>query len=558
MNRKEIFNQLAKVFIFSTMEKSDVARIALRFKPVVLNPGDTVYEQGNPANGFYVIVSGKIRLINDSGRRSKDYGILTSRDFFGAEELVLKKSRILTARVESATTLLRINPKDFYWMLQTYPALKNDLVGMVKGIRLGRKKQFNWLGKEEVIHVISRKNIALLWFSLTGPIIFGGISILLAVAGLFVSPKGIVLGIIGGVLFVVALLWAIWSVIDWGNDYYIITNQRVVWLEKVIGLYDSRQESPINAVLSVNVTSDQAQRMIGTGDVIVRTYTGSIVFRNVDRPSQFASAINAYWEKSKELSRISENEEMERAIHERLYENSQNNDLPGEQLIVQTPTAPLKKNLWERMFGNFLRMRYEEGDNITYRKHWYIFIKKSWQPLVVFVFLTTLILFLYWPFRETSFAFVAGTTALIVWVTLYLVVLVWWLYYYVDWRNDIYILTLDKILDIERKPLGREEKKTSPLESVLSLEHTREGILGLLFNFGNVVINVGSTKLIFYGVHNPAEVQHDIFDRMYALRKSQEKERAEQDRQRMVEWLSIYKRETEEAKEKNDKTPDFY
>jgi hypothetical protein len=29
---------------------------------------------------------------------------------------------------------------------------------------------------------------------------------------------------------------------------------------------------------------------------------------------------------------------------------------------------------------------------------------------------------------------------------------IWWLYRYVDWRNDIYIVTLDSILDIERKP----------------------------------------------------------------------------------------------------------
>jgi hypothetical protein len=39
---------------------------------------------------------------------------------------------------------------------------------------------------------------------------------------------------------------------------------------------------------------------------------------------------------------------------------------------------------------------------------------------------------------------------------------VWWFYEYVDWINDIYILTPDQIMDIYRTPLGREDKKTAP------------------------------------------------------------------------------------------------
>ena len=74
---------------------------------------------------------------------------------------------------------------------------------------------------------------------------------------------------------------------------------------------------------------------------------------------------------------------------------------------------------------------------------------------------------------------------------------IWWLYQYVDWRNDIYVLTLDKIFDIERKPLTREDKREASLANILSLENARIGLTGLILNYGTVTINVGNEKLTF-------------------------------------------------------------
>ena len=79
---------------------------------------------------------------------------------------------------------------------------------------------------------------------------------------------------------ILGFIWGIWNLLDWGNDYYIVTNQRVIWLERVIGLYESRQEAPLRTVLSVGMESDQLGRIFGFGDVIVRTYTGQIIMRN--------------------------------------------------------------------------------------------------------------------------------------------------------------------------------------------------------------------------------------------------------------------------------------
>ena len=130
-----------------------------------------------------------------------------------------------------------------------------------------------------------------------------------------------------------------------------------------------------------------------------------------------------------------------------------------------------------------------------------------------------------------------------------LVLIPWWLYRYVDWRNDIYQVSDKFIFDIERRPLGTEVKKAAPLENILSLEHERVGFLGYMLNYGLVRINVGETKFVFRNVHEPARIQQDIFNRIYTLRRKREKVGALKQRQRFVDVIEVYHQSAEEIEE---------
>ena len=130
-----------------------------------------------------------------------------------------------------------------------------------------------------------------------------------------------------------------------------------------------------------------------------------------------------------------------------------------------------------------------------------------------------------------------------------MVLLPWWLYRYIDWRNDIYQVTDKFIFDIERKPLGTEVKKAAPLENILSLEHERVGFLGYMLNYGLVTINVGETQFVFRNVHEPARIQQDIFNRIYSLRRQKENLDALKQRQRFVDVIEVYHENAEELDE---------
>jgi hypothetical protein len=142
-------------------------------------------------------------------------------------------------------------------------------------------------------------------------------------------------------------------------------------------------------------------------------------------------------------------------------------------------------------------------------------------------------------------------TLFVLWPVFFIAVLVWWIYQYVDWSNDIYQVTPDQILDIDRKPLGREQRTAAQLENILATDYERYGILGIFFNYGTVHITVGGNKMTFHGVFDPPSVQQDIDRRRMARNAAKEEARVGAERERLADWFLAY---NEIIKPENDKT----
>ncbi|HAL15388.1 MAG TPA: hypothetical protein DCP32_01140 [Anaerolineaceae bacterium] len=114
------------------------------------------------------------------------------------------------------------------------------------------------------------------------------------------------------------------------------------------------------------------------------------------------------------------------------------------------------------------------------------------------------------------------------------------MYQYVDWRNDRYIITPELIMDVFKKPLGTEEKKSAPLRNILSIDYERKNLIALIFNFGTVYIRVGESTFTFDNVVNPAEVQRELFQSFMEL-KQRDEARLEQERHdQMADWIERY------------------
>jgi hypothetical protein len=536
----EIVYLLSKTHLFSNLDENSLSEIATQFDEMSLSENEIVYEEGTNSDSFYILFDGQLILTQKKKGFQKTLAKLVEGDFFGEEVLFDHKRHIATAKAVTDCILLRLNRVKLLKLISQIPDLKIHLQMSAKSRKLAGHKRWKWLGPNEVVYILVRKHTFFLYSNLILP----GLAILAAIVffvlfyyGLSFSRGTTTASMIGLIAGCAALIWAGWNILDWSNDYYIVTNQRVIWLEVIFGIYDSRHDTPLANILSVQTQSDQIGRVLGFGDVMVQTYTLTIPLRHVVNPKQFALIIGEHWRRSKEKSSTDEEETMDQVIRSKL--GNEHGEGRPEDKPVQSPVDIKEKNspgVLKTLLSSMFLLRFDIGDVVTYRKHWFVLLESTWKQILLIPVLIVLV----FGRALDYYAFLDKGLCITLELLLLVSVFVWWLYDYVDWANDIYQVTSDEIVDIERKPLGRENKKTAPLDNILSIEYERKGILGRLFNFGTVYIKIGSITFAFNNVFKPSQVQQDIFRRKLELETKNKEIERNLERERFSAWLAAY------------------
>jgi uncharacterized membrane protein YdbT with pleckstrin-like domain len=107
----------------------------------------------------------------------------------------------------------------------------------------------------------------------------------------------------------------------------------------------------------------------------------------------------------------------------------------------------------------------------------------------------------------------------------------------------MFLLTKDKIIDIDRTPFGLQgvQQNVSPLEKVQNVTSNQDGFIEWLFNMGDVTIETGGDKsLVFERVKDPRQIQRDIADYLAQLKANEKATDIEQRHKELAEWISIY------------------
>jgi len=547
---------LKKIHLFHGLEEDELTAIAGELDEVAVPKDGVVFKQDTKADSFYLIYAGSVRIVRRQNNREIQLARLVREDYFGEMALVEKRRRSATITALADTVLLVLSRQDFEKLYKQKPTLKLNLEVAIRSRQLARSLLFKWLRPDEVVYFLARKHPVILYQNLGLPILA-----LLVPIGLFYGWFTIatlfIVGLAAWVSLIAIVGWIIWLVIDWGNDYYIVTNQRVVWLEKVVGIYDSRQESPLSTVVSVGVEANPLGRALDFGDVIVRTFVGKIPFNHVNHPHQAARMIEEYWQRTREAAVGLEKEAMKDAIRKRLGIPIP----PKPKTDASLPPPPPKGvNLLRRLGANTLKLRYESGDMVIYRKHWVVLIMEAWMP--VLGMLAVIVLFfqrLYQLVRTPGSVFISFNGGIQVdgWAGALLILLfvlfIWFVYRVLDWSNDKFEVTAEQIIDLDKKPFGTETRNAAQLENILGTEYRRIGILGNIFNYGTVYITVGGTKFAFEDVIDPAAVQSDINRRRAARADKKRQAEITAERERMAEWLATYHKSAQEFVDEENK-----
>ena len=529
---------LTTIHLFHYLSEDQVAIVAAGLKELHLAADVEVIKEGTEGNSLYLIYSGSVSVTRTG--KKEPLARLVRHDYFGQVALLKRRKFMETVTTLEPTVVLILAGEQFKELIKQIPGLRSNFAAMVASQKLANRLHFNWVRKDEVIYFLAQKHPYRLVEALVLPVL----TLLMPAALLFVfllfPAFNIILWGAGGT-FLAIVLWIIWRTIDWGNDYYVVTNQRVIYLEKVIGLYDSTQEAPLSTILSVGVETDLMGRQMGFGNVIIRTYVGKIIFRHVSNPKQAAAVVEEHWQRIRETSWRAEREAMRLELRKRM------GLIPGEARPQPGPAVVVvnaKASFVEKLSLSLFKVRIEKGGTVTYRKSIFVMFLQVWQPtlgLAILVFLLAIDL-IHFPKPIINVApGLTSETLFTIWVVLFFSFILWWIYQYIDWSNDIFQVTPDQILDIDRKPFGTEERRAAPLENILSTEAQREGFLEYLLNFGTVYINVGgATELRFSDVTDPATVQQDIDNRRLARINSKAETQAKADRERLADYFVTY------------------
>src|SRR5262249_34162894 len=115
---------LRQVSAFSPLEDGDLERLADQFHPVHAGIGQVICRAGEVADCFYLIYSGRVRVVSEMPEGEITVGTLSRGDHVGEQGLLSGGTRAFTVRAAEDIVLLRLGREEFERILASRPALR--------------------------------------------------------------------------------------------------------------------------------------------------------------------------------------------------------------------------------------------------------------------------------------------------------------------------------------------------------------------------------------------------------------------------------------------------
>ena len=532
--------QLEQVPLFAELGRDDLKAVAKLVGRVLYPAGSEICRQGQLGLTAYLVESGELRaLYTDPQGFEQEVARLGPGAFFGETSLMLGEPRDATIQVVQDATLLYLNKDKFDQLLDKRPSVLDGLRMSPEVEKKRRAKRFKWQDPDEATVVLKRKHYVMLISRLLLPLLVLAVEL----AGCIYFDLWLHPGwpwALAVILAAPPVIFALYLTIDWRNDQYIVTNRRVVHEERVPLIRESRAEAPLRTIQDIQQLQEGAlAQLFEFGDLIIETAGehGRVVFRQIPNPAETRGVIFEQIQRVLAGARAEERVAIRDALHRQFGIQS-----PEEQ-VAAPETVPPKRRfkptipawLLASLHAILPPARLEQGDTITWRKHWVALIGPIALPTALIVAATLITICL--AFNSENLPLILAGYG-----TLMIFLLLWWIWKFVDWQNEVYQVTATRIIDIERKPLYmREERREASLGMIQNISLEIPGILGKLLNYGSVTIETaGAEAFTFDYVKDPRRVQADISRRAEAFQQLQHRQEAERRQAELLNWFTVY------------------
>jgi len=305
---EETADKLRQIELFSRLETGDLRRLAALFERAEYRQDDCLTQHGETSTCLHLLESGRATAWRmDSGGVEEPVRDLGPGDSFGVAALFLNDASNVTVQITENATVLSLERSRLDQYLDDFPQVRDGLLLPAAIEERLSTPQFDWLTADEYVVFFSTKSRwALVAAEVTPLLIF---LVVTAVASLtrhilylpvILTASAVLVG--GGLALI---KW-----LDWRNDYYVVTNKRVVHYEsRLPTLQVTVKQAPLHQVQNVNMLkSGPIARSFNFGTLDIQTagVEGSIAFRYLDDPEQCQQLIFDLLEETRSLEKAIE------------------------------------------------------------------------------------------------------------------------------------------------------------------------------------------------------------------------------------------------------------
>jgi CRP-like cAMP-binding protein/membrane protein YdbS with pleckstrin-like domain len=537
MSARFVQTQIKSLPMFELLTPEQLSLVASAFQIIRFEPGEYLFQQGQPTQGLFVFVSGRATLVRLGADRYTEERL---GDVIGGQ--YINEASLFEAGVESAS-LRAVEPCVVLFLsrmaLQSLLINRPDMAQNVRGtLSQPEREAFELLFKgqrenEAIVRVFRRHPWSFLRFSWVAVLLMVA---LLVAAGFFGAASGVLVAVLVVLAFVIpgALMFYLYS--EWKDDALFLTSERIVKIQNnLLTFTKTLNEIPLERVLEVNIEippRDPFARLFNYGTVKVRTAgeTGNINMSWMPEPLEIQKQVFAERDRFKQVI-AQRSRGVVRADVERVL-----------GLRNATGTTPQHTQRVEKQHTTsgfaFARTRFvNENGDMVYRKHITVWIDHIFLPTVVII---------------------AGIIALIVSITMpnapailtlplaLILIVVGCIWFYLrdwDWRNDVFIIGNQSIVITRKRPLWMENQVDRI--SMAQIDNVVSDVSGLLNN----ILNRGFVKVFLVGaerpkilepIADPQEVHGEISRRQAAVKNQAAQAQAQRERQTISDYLAAY------------------